>query len=404
MMQRVVVADIKTHPYWTNFKDIAAQAELESCWSEPILSSKNRVIGTFAIYHRQPRTPDTAALELIAYAANLASIAIEHHQADEELEYQAHTDFLTNLANRRFFLELAEAELARALRYRNAFSLLMFDIDHFKAVNDNHGHKTGDLVLQKLAEVLKHTLREVDVVGRLGGEEFAAILPETTADEAWEAAERLRLAVAETEMPTEAGTSLRITVSIGVAMLTEAHSSIETLLKQADDALYIAKNSGRNQVRMAEVMLPRKNENILANFVKLSWHADYGCGHALIDEQHHAMFRHANDLLAAILSDCPKEQAISMIDVLIDDISQHFQDEEEMFKELGFPDAIAHEAIHRQLDEKVRDLANRYRADLLTIGELFQFIVHELVAEHMLKEDRKFFPYMQAWLAKDKVA
>jgi diguanylate cyclase (GGDEF)-like protein/PAS domain S-box-containing protein len=269
-MKRVVVADIQNHPYWEKYKDITTQTELASCWSEPILSSKNRVLGTFAIYHRQPSTPDESDLQLIGSIANLASIAIEHHQVEEELERQAHTDYLTELANRRYFMELAEAELARALRYKIPLLLFMLDIDHFKAVNDNHGHKTGDVVLQKIAAILRQSLREVDIIGRLGGEEFAVILPETETDEAFETAERLRLAIAHTPLQTETGGLLSVTVSIGIATLTEESPDIEVLLKQADDALYVAKNSGRNQVRMASGTPTRQAENVSPNFMQLS--------------------------------------------------------------------------------------------------------------------------------------
>lgn len=250
--RRVVVADIASHPYWQKFKDVASRAGLSSCWSEPILSSQGRVIGTFAIYHRTPCTPGDSALQLIGYAANLASIAIEHRRALEELERQAHTDSLTGLANRRHFLALAEVELARALRYGKALSLFMLDVDHFKAVNDTHGHNTGDIVLQSLAEKVTQTLRKVDAVGRLGGEEFAAILPESNLDEARVVAERLRAVIASTTMQTENGAPVTITVSIGVATLAGDSDSIDTLLKRADDALYLAKKSGRNQVRACE--------------------------------------------------------------------------------------------------------------------------------------------------------
>ncbi|MDD1622942.1 MAG: diguanylate cyclase [Methylococcaceae bacterium] len=395
-MRRVVATDIQNHPYWMNFTELASRAELASCWSEPILSSKGRLLGTFAIYHREPCTPDEAALDLIGYAANLASIAIEHHLADEELERQAHTDFLTELANRRYFMALAEVELARALRYRKPLSVLMFDIDHFKAVNDNHGHKTGDMVLQKLAAILRHTLREVDIIGRLGGEEFAVILPETGTDDAWEAAERLRLAIARTQMQSEAGELLNVTVSIGVATLAEVANDVETLLKQTDDALYVAKNNGRNQVRMAAGMPHLAGGDVSASFVKLSWHAGYECGHALIDDQHRALFRDANDLLAAILSECPKDRVTAKIDELLRDIVQHFHDEEAVFGEIGFPGATKHAAIHRRLADSANVLVNRFREGRLAIGELFQFIVHELIAEHMLKEDREFFPYLKS--------
>lgn len=249
--KQVIVADISTHPYWAGFEDLASRAGMKACWSEPILSSTGQVLGTFANYQRTQGTPDSEALQLVASAANLASIAIEHWWAVEELERQAHSDFLTGLSNRRHFMELAETELARSLRFEKALSVLMLDIDHFKAVNDTHGHKTGDIVLQSFARTLRHTLREIDIIERLGGEEFAAILPETDGESAGEAAERLRQAVAGKAVQTEASDPLQITVSIGIATRVGASDNVEALLKRADKALYAAKNSGRNRVAIA---------------------------------------------------------------------------------------------------------------------------------------------------------
>jgi diguanylate cyclase (GGDEF)-like protein len=165
------------------------------------------------------------------------------------LESQAHTDVLTGLANRRHFFESAEAELARAKRYAIPLSLLMLDIDHFKEVNDAHGHRTGDRVLQQLARTCLEVLRTVDVVGRVGGEEFAVLLPETALEGAVEVAERLRQAIAEAEVARDEGVPLRITVSIGVATLDD-NANLDTLMSRADAALYDAKHHGRDRVRV----------------------------------------------------------------------------------------------------------------------------------------------------------
>jgi diguanylate cyclase (GGDEF)-like protein len=169
-----------------------------------------------------------------------------------ELERQAHIDYLTGLANRGRFMELAEAEEARAARYGNPFAVLLLDVDHFKSINDRHGHKAGDAVLRALGAILRKTLREVDIIGRIGGEEFAALLPETDAIRAPEVAERVRRAIADSEMPAGDGEPLHVTVSIGVVATKENVGSIDKLLGQADTALYLAKNSGRNRVSVAQ--------------------------------------------------------------------------------------------------------------------------------------------------------
>jgi len=168
-----------------------------------------------------------------------------------EVERQAQVDYLTGLSNRRHFIEEGEAELARALRYKKPLSLMMLDIDFFKLVNDTHGHKAGDIVLQKVSLLCRETLREVDIIGRLGGEEFAILLPETMLEKALEVAERVRQLIAETEIALETGLPLHVTVSIGVATLKGKEINIDTLLHQADEALYEAKRTGRNKVCVA---------------------------------------------------------------------------------------------------------------------------------------------------------
>lgn len=166
----------------------------------------------------------------------------------DKLEQQANQDYLTGLSNRRHFMEQGEMELARAQRYDEELSAFMLDIDHFKMINDTHGHKAGDLVLQKLGHLLRETLRTVDIIGRTGGEEFAVLLPETDLQEAAEIAERLREIIAHSEVTMEDGLKLHFTVSIGVATQQEKGVKLDMLLNVADKALYQAKEGGRNKV------------------------------------------------------------------------------------------------------------------------------------------------------------
>ena len=168
-----------------------------------------------------------------------------------ELEHRAHIDYLTGVSNRRYFMEQAEQELNRALRYDKPLSIFMMDIDFFKRINDSHGHKMGDTVLKKMAEVCLENLREVDVMGRFGGEEFAVLLPETGQIEASEVAERLRESLAKTTIPPKNGVPINFTISIGVASLAAGSDNIDTLLNLADKALYQAKETGRNKVCVA---------------------------------------------------------------------------------------------------------------------------------------------------------
>ena len=168
----------------------------------------------------------------------------------EVLVHQTQTDPLTQVANRNRFVEIANQELARCRRYGHPASLWMIDIDHFKTVNDTYGHHAGDVALQSLMATSRQTLRDWDIVGRMGGEEFAVLLPETDAKQSLDVAERLRLAVAATHIPLEDGAVVRLTISTGVATATanDSDTTVDTLLERADKALYAAKNSGRDKV------------------------------------------------------------------------------------------------------------------------------------------------------------
>ena len=179
---------------------------------------------------------------------------IKHYQ--QELERLSQFDELTNLFNRRHFISLAKHELNRSSRYGSKLSVMMLDIDLFKQVNDRHGHKTGDLVLASIGKQIGAALRESDIAGRMGGEEFAILLPETDHEQARIVAERLRKQVAETSLDIGDGRTLSCTLSIGVATMTDQPTDLEKLLHQADTALYAAKNSGRNRVSCADLNHP----------------------------------------------------------------------------------------------------------------------------------------------------
>lgn len=175
----------------------------------------------------------------------------ERRLAELRLEALAATDALTGLMNRRRFFQRLEAEVARAARFSRPLSVAMVDVDHFKRVNDTYGHATGDAVLRAVAQTLREALRAMDAVGRVGGEEFAVLLPETGLEAAAGVLERIRQAVAGLEVMAADGRQVRVTVSAGVAAW-QAGEEAEAALRRADAALYAAKSAGRNRVVCGE--------------------------------------------------------------------------------------------------------------------------------------------------------
>lgn len=171
---------------------------------------------------------------------------LEANQA--KLEILAATDALSGLGNRRHFLETASREIERAQRYKRPLSLIMLDIDHFKAINDNHGHQCGDIVITTLGHMLAQKVRSQDIVCRIGGEEFAILMPETPLDVATQIAERLREALVGTPVPCEHAQAIHCTASFGVAELHSTDKSIYDLMPRADKGLYYAKHQGRNRI------------------------------------------------------------------------------------------------------------------------------------------------------------
>ena len=197
---------------------------------------------TIAKIHLGQSTEMTAILRDISERARLV----------EELKVAATTDPLTGIANRRRFGELVNAEMQRCQRFGRTMSMLMIDIDHFKQVNDTYGHQQGDQALLSLVKRIGKQLREVDMLGRWGGEEFIVLLPETALDQAWASAERIRLAVASAAHPLADSLEVTLTISIGISTSKGPLDSVEQMITRADTALYLAKKQGRNCCRKEE--------------------------------------------------------------------------------------------------------------------------------------------------------
>jgi len=191
-----------------------------------------------------------------------AQMAAKEHALRESAERESQTDFLTSLPNRRFFQDRLDEEFARALRYQRPLSLLIVDVDNFKVVNDSLGHPCGDAVLQNIGKTLAESKRGSDCVARVGGEEFAVILPETDLDGALAAGERVCRDIRERPLQTAEHT-LTVTVSIGVSSLMEGTRNSSDLYADADRALYLAKGRGKNRVEsLRESVQTTVDENV----------------------------------------------------------------------------------------------------------------------------------------------
>lgn len=197
-------------------------------------------------------------LELIARANNMLQLRarqLELAEANERLLILATTDSLTGLSNRRHFLEKLSEEISRTQRYGRPCAVAMVDADHFKAVNDTYGHEVGDRVLKQLSNLMSGEVRDVDCVGRLGGEEFAILLPETNVEGGKVFCERLLNSIRGAEVDLGENT-LRYTVSIGLTEVCKGEVKTDVILNRADEALYVAKESGRDRVAVHEMRCP----------------------------------------------------------------------------------------------------------------------------------------------------
>ena len=228
-------------PYLVHFKNY-----------QPITGQEAFMYQNTTLFPLRSANNDISHICLVIY--DVTDVATHSHQlqgANRQLQTLSSTDSLTGLYNRGHWEESLKQEYARHSRYDTAATLVMFDIDHFKRVNDTYGHQAGDKVIQQVAETVREHIRDVDIAGRYGGEEFAVLLPGTAKEGGKVFAERLRKAV-EAKSVTHDGQVIRCTISLGVADLSRPTPDYKALIERADHALYQSKGNGRNCVSLDE--------------------------------------------------------------------------------------------------------------------------------------------------------
>ncbi|OWW18696.1 hypothetical protein AYR66_03730 [Noviherbaspirillum denitrificans] len=244
LCKQVVVTDIDADPLWTALRDDALAHGLRACWSTPIVSQQGGVLGTFAMYYREARTPTPAELRLADFAARIAGIAIERKQAEHRISYMAHHDTLTGLPNRALLLDRLRQAVAQSQRIAKAVAVMFIDLDDFKHINDSLGHQVGDQLLQMVAGRLQLCLRRGDTLARLGGDEFVLVLPAVEDDHA--AASVAQKILDELRSTFYVGNhELHAGCSIGISLYPDDGEDADTLMRAADTAMYHAKGKGR---------------------------------------------------------------------------------------------------------------------------------------------------------------
>ncbi len=308
-----------------------------------------------------------------------------------ELESRVATDALTGLWNRAHFDQVVEKELERSRRYKQPLSLILFDIDHFKQINDHHGHQAGDKVLRELALISHATVRTSDALFRWGGEEFAVLAPSTGHRGATQLAETLRARIAQYRFPV-AGT---VTVSLGVAEHTDQESP-HAWFGRADTMLYAAKVE-RNVVHADACGNSDQwcgcDETLT---LRLVWQEAFRCGEATIDREHLQLFDLANQLIHTAIGEGGEVVRVTgYFDALLTHIAHHFANEERLLMQAGYAGLAAHRRGHEVLLARARDLRETVACGGAGIGGLIEFLVRDVVANHLLKADREFFPVFQ---------
>ena len=342
---------------------------------------------------------NSTTLLYLSYASACATIVLvtngflmlAKERSEEQEQKSLMTDRLTGCWNRARIEQVIQLEMERAPLQNWPLSLLLLDIDHFKKVNDQHGHLVGDEILKEFASVVYRNIRSTDLFGRWGGEEFLLFPTTGSYLDALKLAERIRASVEQHRFAED----LQITISIGAAPYDPALCWTEWM-KKVDLALYKAKHAGRNQVWTEQGPLALDTFPDTHQWkMQLAWKNVYECGYREIDKQHRNLLERVNQLTLLLHSECMQKQTTDLINAILRETESHFSEEEKLLASLHHEIAREHCKLHVALLEKARRMTELYFSNHIGVEEFVQFYGYELIVQHTLVEDLHVFRKIQ---------
>ncbi len=247
----LIVSDPGNDPRFLSHTGAQPISSLRSAICLP-LRSREHTLGVIELLNYRVATLTGETMAFLQVLSDYAAIAIQNVRAFERIQELTITDDCTGLFNSRHLFSVMESELERSRRFTLPFSLIFIDLDHFKRVNDLHGHLTGSRLLAEVARTIKHTVRGIDSAFRYGGDEFIVLLPQTGKDAALEVSQRLLHALRETQYLLEEGLDLRVMASFGVASYPEDGASTQEIISAADEMMYLVKKTSRGSIAVAK--------------------------------------------------------------------------------------------------------------------------------------------------------
>lgn len=351
-----------------------------TAYGESVSISQNENIGAddFLI---KPFDFKVFILRLIACIRN-RMLRTEKAKSDERLYELATKDTLTNVYNRRYFVDFLNQQIKKCNESDVQFSLILLDLDHFKNINDEYGHLVGDEVLKGIALLLKRNLRKADVICRWGGEEFIIFLLNTKLEAAGMIAEKLRNYIEQ--MRIEGVSS--VTASLGATQWIEGDDAT-SIFKRIDNSLYLAKLTGRNKVVSNEEVFIYKG----GLPVSIEWGPFFKSGNVQIDQEHNDLISLSNELILNCFKEDNSEAILQLFDKLMNHIVLHFSNEEDILREYDYKDYQEHKETHSALVDRTALLLSQLKEGNQGSIDIAKYIIQEIVVGHIIKSDFKFY-------------